>query len=694
MSKSSKRRKGPVAPAQAVTGGISANPKPSSPPANRPVATPVLAKPTNGALLQFNTPTRWYLGVVVGLFVLFTLSKIHTISSPIWDLVLPDGHESAPRGLLAGTNRAIRVDEWGVSLPWELSNVNKGFPLENETIGGKQVGLLLMPTYHLFSLFRPANWGFLLFDAERGLAWKGNLDYVLLLTGAFLLLMLLTRNDFWLSLFGTLWLWLSAGIQNWNGGISVVFGVYCYLFALGIHLLFSERQSWRWWLMGLVFGWLLFTQVFLLYPPYQVPMGYTFLILTAAYIWTNRHEPGLRYKFAQKASIVGLSIVIFALMFYVVYEDLKPTLDAVSQTVYPGKRLETGGTGFKANWFSEFYSWFVGEDHLPKSWDNICELAHFLTFVPVIIPALAVSFYRTRQVNWFLVGLGVWVLIMLSWMTFHWPVWLAKGTLMSMSPTRRMQIPLGVTSVLLTVLYLQYLKNQAVQVSQAVQIGLVALVGLFIAYTAYYNLEDSEGFFKLYQLVVPVIWFTVLYALLLPTVRLPYRQLTFSVGVLVFLLPNLSFNPLSRGLEALTEHSLYKAVRAIHETDPNARWVAFDNRRISEMITATGANIISGVKYLPPDSIYNALDPTHKLDSTYNRYAHTIYKLHIDGKDGVIMQNVFEDECIVAVDPCSPKLRKLNVRYVVFDGQPPVDLATRCMTLMQEVNKVRIYKVN
>ncbi len=186
---------------------------------------------------------------------------------------------------------------------------------------------------------------------------------------------------------------------------------------------------------------------------------------------------------------------------------------------------------------------------------------------------------------------------------------------------------------------------------------------------------------------------TALNSLLLPTILWQYRQLAFTVGLLLFLLPNMSFNPLSKGLSPIIDHALYKAVRAIQETDPNARWVAYDNRRVSEMITATGARIISGVKYLPPDTLYNVLDPEKKLDSLYNRYAHTIYKLNIDNKDSIIMQNLYEDELIVAMDPCSPRLRRLNVRYVVFDGEP-IALATRCMTLVQQVGTVRIYRVD
>ncbi len=693
MAKSSKRRPNPAPAHPAATGSANIAPAATGAIKKRPTSPPTPARQPGFTLIHFDARAKWYLGIVVGLFVLFTLTKIHTISTPIWDLALPDGTNSPQRGLLAGTPREIRVDEWGVSLPWEMSNISRGFPLENETIGGKQVGLLLMPTYHLYSFFRPANWGFLLLDAERGLAWKGNIDYLLLLTGAFLLLMLLTRNNFGLSVFGSLWLLMSSGIQNWNGGISVVFGFYCYLFVVGVYLLFSEQRSWRWVAWSVLFGWLLFTEVFLIYPPYQVPLGYTFLILFAGYVYTNRHQAGLRYQFPQKLALVLAGVASFGLLFYSIYADLKPTFDAVSQTVYPGKRSETGGTGFKANWFSEYYSWLVNPGSFPKSWDNICELAHFVTFVPVVIPAIIVCFYRNRKIDWMLAGLSGFVVVMLLWMTFHWPTWLAEGTLMSMSPTRRMQIPLGVSSVLLTVLYLNYLKTNTLTINKLVQTGLIGSVGLFMVYTAYVNLNDSEGFFKPYQLIIPVIVLTVLNALLLPTIRWPYRQLVFTVGLLLFLLPNMGFNPLSRGLSPITDHALYKAVKAIQATDPDARWVAYDNRRVSELITATGVNIISGVKYIPPMNIYSVLDPDKKLDSLYNRYAHTIYKLNIDQKDGIIMQNLYDDELIVAMDPCSPRLHKLNVRYVVFDGEQ-TPLATRCMTLVQQVGTIKIYRVD
>ena len=53
-----------------------------------------------------------------------------------------------------------------------------------------------------------------------------------------------------------------------------------------------------------------------------------------------------------------------------------------------------------------------------------------------------------------------------------------------------------------------------------------------------------------------------------------------------------------------------------------------------------------------------------KRDSAYNRFAHTVYNSYIDGKDSVIIRKQYEDAYVVAMDPCSPRLKQLGAKYI------------------------------
>ena len=132
---------------------------------------------------------------------------------------------------------------------------------------------------------------------------------------------------------------------------------------------------------------------------------------------------------------------------YLIDADIKPTLATITETVYPGKRSEVGGTGFIANWFSDYFSWYVSDTKFPKGWLNHCEQSHYLTFAPIIIPALALSFIKTRRIDWPLLLLTVYILFFYYYIEVGFPEWLARLTLINTSPTRRAQVPFGMANV-------------------------------------------------------------------------------------------------------------------------------------------------------------------------------------------------------------------------------------------------------
>lgn len=634
---------------------------------------------------------RWYLYVVVGLFVICTLLKFHNVSLAIWNQILPDG-SPADRGLVAGQARQIRMDDYAVSVPWLLSNANQGLPIVNEVVGGEKTGLLLLPNHHLFMLFKPTYWGFLFLDTERAISWMYNLNATSVLICAFLLFLLLTRNNVLVSATGSIWLWLSSGSQSWVGGPSVAISFFALMIISGVYLLFSGKRSWRWLAWSLLFSWSLISAVFLLYPPYQVPLGYGFLFVFLGFLLNHINRESLRYQLGVKIGVGLLGLAVLGSVMYVVYQDLKPTLDAVTGTVYPGKRSDSGGTGFIANYFSEYFSWLYADTKFPAAWLNHCELSHYLTFVPVIIPSAIAYFILNRRVDWMIALLMSFVVTLLIWMQVGWPQWLADATLMSMSPTRRTQIPLGVISVVLTVVYLNYVQDKYQRTSPLVNVGLIGAVLAYMIYAASVNVSDGAGFFKSYQLFLPVLFFTFLNCLLLFTIQFRYKVAVFCAGLVLFLLPNLRLNPWSIGLSPITGHALYKAVRDVHAKDPNARWVVMGSQYLSYMTTATGVKLISGVKFIPERNIMKVLDPQARRDSVYNRYAHTVYNTYIQGtKDSVIFQNPFEDGYNVGIDPCSPKLKALNVKYLIFDREPQA-VEIRCMKLVSTLGSIRIYQ--
>lgn len=646
---------------------------------------------TGFPLIRFDKKLKWLIGICVGLFILTTLAKIHPISLAMWNDLLNDG-SNPRRGLISGQPRRIRMDDYAVGTPWILSQANKDFPVVNETIGGEKAPILVAPVRHFSEIFRPDHWGFFFLPIDQAYAWLYNFRALLALVGATLMLLLLTRNNFWLSIVGSVWLFYSSGTASWSFIPAPLIAGTSLIFVATVYLLYGKNRT-QVLVASLALAWLLMVYALILYPPYQVPLGYMLLFLLIGYLVNTWDAKRLFQDWPVKLGGGVLALAIVGVVFWQFYADVKPTLDAIMNTVYPGKRSELGGTGFIANWFSEYFRWQVDDTKFPANWLNHCELSHYITFAPIIIPCAGIAFFINRKVDWVVLLLSVFVVVGYVWIEVGFPNWLAKMTLWNMSPTRRTQIPFGIGNVLLTVLYLHYLTTISIKTNRLYTgIGVVAVLG-FMLYAANLNVEDSQGFFKFSQLIIPVLFFTGLGSLLLFSWEPAYRNGLFGVAILLFQWPNVTLNPVSKGLSPITEHVLYRTVQNIHQQDPKGKWVVFGGQFISYMVTATGVDLLSGVKYVPPRRIFKVLDPAMKRDSAYNRFAHTVYNSYIDGKDSVIIQNTYEDAYVVAMDPCSPRLKQLGAKYIIFDKQlQPVE--TRCMTLVTTLGTIQIYRIN
>lgn len=339
----------------------------------RPAPAPVVERPAPTAeppfaLIRFDKRVRRLVATVFGLFLVLTLLKIHYSSIPYWNQVMPDGSDPK-RGLIAGKARAIRMDEWAAMIPFELSQINNGYPQENPAIGGGKPGLVVnLPINHFIAAFRPNYWGLYVFDAERGFAWNVLFYPFFGFLVVALLFLLLTNNQFWLSVGGAFWFTVSPAIAWWSfSPLTLVFSGTLILLS-SIYIFYARSYRTFLW-AGPVFVWSVVMFCLNLYPPYQVPFGYLLIALLIGFVWRNYQKERLFDQVGWKLATFAVAGLAIAGILYSYYVDAKPTVDALAGTVYPGKRSETGGTGFIANWLSEYYAgWLLDDQKFPKEW--------------------------------------------------------------------------------------------------------------------------------------------------------------------------------------------------------------------------------------------------------------------------------------------------------------------------------------
>ena len=692
---SKKKKNVPVPAARPVSRPVASPPiPPTRTESPKPVTVPESERPFE--LIRFDRRVKWFIGICVGLFIVLTLAKINYSSIGMWNTVVPDGSD-ARRGIVSGTPRSIRIDEWGVVTPFMMSQAHQGFPLENPAIGGEKVALVgYYPVNNIVSLFRPSHWGFFLFDFDHGFAWHWNFVLFFNLIASTLLFFLLTRNNFWLSVLGSIWLIFSPGFAWWSFFFLTSQFAASVLLISSIYV-FYARSNQTILIAGLLFFWSFASFALILYPPYQVLLGYLLIMLLIGFVWRNFRTDLLLDKLWIKLAAFAVAFVVLGFLFYRFYLEAKSTIDVMSGTVYPGKRSETGGTGFVANWFSEYYSgWLVSNDSFPKIWMNVCELSHFITFTPMIAVGMALYYFRGRRFDPMLTILLGFIFFVLIYIEVGFPAFLAKLTLFDVSPTRRAQVPFGIANVFLAVLYLDFMsKQKKLPLSGSTSALLITATVAFMMFAAWLNISTSEGFFNVQKLFLPTLFFAGLNYLFLPVSTFQNKGVVIAGCLVLFTLPNLKINPIGKGTSPITENALYLKVRELHVQEPKARWVVMGGQYLTYLVTATGVNQLSGVKNQPDFKTMRILDPMAKRDSAYNRYAHTVYGSYVDPThpDTVVIQNNFEDAYQVGLDPCSPKLRKLNVRYFIFDRVPqPVEV--RCMKQIAVLGNIQIYRTN
>ena len=340
--------------------------------------------------------------------------------------------------------------------------------------------------------------------------------------------------------------------------------------------------------------------------------------------------------------------------------------------------------------------------HVPKQWLNICEASGSIMFFPIVFYAMGYYFFKTKKTDPILIALSIFLLITLSYVLIGFPPFLSKVTLFSMSPDYRMLPVIGIGNSFLLIFFLASdktrLKNEKFS---WIEFAIIAVLSfIFIRMVASHINRSTENFFTGQEVNI-VTGLIVIAYLLTRYKEFPYVKVSLYALLAGISMTNLKVNPVTKGLDPVLENPLYKMGAEIHKQDPKARWALFGNMRLTNLLKAAGIDVFNSVKFVPPMKDMQVLDPTKKNDSVYNRYAWMTmdskqllqYYSTPGVKDTAILKLAYQDGYSIYMDPCSPKLQQLRVRYFVFDYLPqPAEV--RCMTKVKEEAGLYIYKRN
>jgi hypothetical protein len=634
------------------------------------------------SLIAFDKRTKLFLLILITAYLIMSLLKIHTSSIANWEKVFGKDETEA---VITGQPRWIRMDEWMTETPTLIGQYNAGMPISNKAIGGGNAPVILgWPVKDMISILRPSVWSYFLFDVERAFAFSWNFTIFFFLISTFLLFMLLTGNNFWLSVFGSFFIFLSSAVQWWSYEIGT-FMIYANGALISFIYILYAKKILPLIIASAIFPLSIFGYLFHLYPPFQVPIVYLYLFIFFGFLAKKKDFKSIKQKGLVKIGLLAFILIILGVFVYHYYVLVKDTYGMMLNTVYPGRRVSTGGDLVTGKLFSEFFVMFLADTNLPvKPWMNICEISGFLMFFPIVFYAMGYKFLKFRKYDLLQLSLAAYIIFLLFYVLVGFPLFLSKITLLSMSPSFRALPILEAGNVILLICFLSDREfHQKIRFSWIEFAILSFTVIVFFVLLGKHINKATENFFSTDQLIGVTAIFSAIY-LLIRYKYLKYATPALCFSLLAVTISNANVNPLIAGLAPVLENPLVKTSRAVYEKDPKAGWAVFGNDNWADLLKVNGIKVFNGVKLVPPLNEMKILDSTGKYDSAYNRFAHVTMKMYINWKDTVIIRQTYSDGYTIFMDPCSPRFKQLGVKYFVFSYQPQKE-EIRCMTPIDTV---------
>ncbi len=612
------------------------------------------------------------------LFVIGVAGKFNLSSVGIWNTYL-DRKDTVP-GLIAGTPKFIRSDEWQLGVPWLLSQYNSKpqWPTNNPSVGAESSALLVgLPSKHWSAMFRPAHWGFFIFDFERGFSWLWMFRTVVVFAALTLLCTQIGAGSLSIGLAGAIWIFYSSFVQWWLASVAELLA-YFSLACLSLRQLFWARGKWDLFVASVLF--LLFFVAFALviYPPFQVPLLYLGVAISP-FLRDGMSAPGSRNR-ARPWICLAVAVTISA---GVVMSFLVANSEAVhlmSSTVYPGSRVSFGGEMTLVRYFSGFFDVAFRQDLFPALFGNMSETSSFIVLWPLALLRIGsvkvgIEKWRCAPLIAYLIGVSLWAFLGI-------PEWLATVSGWALVPYSRGNIAWGLGGIFLCLALIA-------RTSRPGRRGAIALISLSVllavAFTIFYRHEIALQISNRRYVYAVALVVALATAIIINRIGLALVALFFACIV-----PNGLVNPLMRGVPVISESTLVRAVQRF-DLKSEGSWMVIGEPRYAQVAKATGRRIVNGSQYVPNLELWRELDPQGVYLNVYNRYAHIGVRFGAPGA-ATRFDLVAPDAWQLTIDPCGGALNALGITHLVW---VEYDAAQRfsCLERVYVESNLAVYKV-
>lgn len=562
-----------------------------------------------------------------GIFVLCVIFEISGSSIGQWC----NYFNSEDSDIVLGTSRYIRSDEFCLTTPYffsqSMSDSENAYEYFSDYANGYESDLFMgirQPIKHILTVFRPFTLGYLFLSPAKGLSfwWCGKLIALFLAT--FEMGMFLTKKNKGLSFIMTSLITFSPLVQWWfsTGAADII------IFTEAAMLLFNkyltERKLWKRLLLLVGILYMAGCFIMLLYPSWQVPFVYIILVFTAWIIISNRKKIALKwYDYASVAAgLAGLAAV-----FVYIFTKSADAIELISNTVYPGERLETGGGSF-ANMFTyPMDIWFSITNF--GFGPNISESATVFDLFPFGFILPIVVMIKNKKKDWLsimLLGLNLFFFI---WIAVGFPKVLAQITFMSNSQSARTMLAFGFVNVILLVRGLSMAKESVkCKTSIGISVGITGVVMIIAALTTAGDYLNVTG----KKLLILALGASCILLFVTLIAFMQYHKKNGSLTailltIIIAMTCGIMTNPVRKGVDSVYDIDWVEEILDVCEVNGKEDIWAIECSNLDALPYANvgllcGVKTINATAVYPNMELWGILDTSGSYSDVYNRYAH------------------------------------------------------------------------
>ncbi|MBP6976091.1 hypothetical protein KBB42_00635, partial [Candidatus Dojkabacteria bacterium] len=303
---------------------------------------------------------------------------------------------------------------------------------------------------------------------------------------------------------------------------------------------------------------------------------------------------------------------------------------------------------------------------------NQCEASNFfMLFIPLLIWLIyknILHIKNNKKVDIVGVSVAIPLLFFFLWMLLPLPDFISKYTGLYLVPAERLLLGIGFSNYLL----LLYMFSSGIYKFDKKRILDKILLLLLIIFTAILTFLTGKYLYSLNpKLFTYPTFVTPDVKILLVTILVPtlvflflkgYKKL-FMIAILLFgLISTIYVNPLYKGLDVITDTDLANYITDL-STEDDSKWVIYGDHHYAQYALANNASVLNGIHPYPQFEIWSVINPQKDYEDIYNRYAHVIFTDYETGENLLIL--VQNDLLVVNISPCDPKLKELDVKYVL-----------------------------